>query len=213
MALENKLSITDDVELAHEEERTSKLVALALYRDGTLDKLVPGTFDTLRQIHIALFGKIYDFAGKVRTVNLAKGGFRFASALYLESALKSIERMPQDTFDHIVEKYVEMNVAHPFREGNGRSGRIWLDHMLRKELARTVDWGRIGREDYLLAMERSPVRDIEIKTLLKDALSDDLNSFTLLARGVDASYAYEGYTAYRAEDLARELDGEGGEAR
>ena len=149
----------------------------------------------------------------MRTVNLAKGGFRFASALYLESALKSIERMPQDTFDHIVEKYVEMNVAHPFREGNGRSGRIWLDHMLRKELARTVDWGRIGREDYLLAMERSPVRDIEIKTLLKDALSDDLNSFTLLARGVDASYAYEGYTAYRAEDLARELDGEGGEAR
>lgn len=202
MTLQNKLGITDDVRLAHEEERISKLAALSLYRDGTLGGLEPGTFETLRQIHIALFGSIYDFAGKVRTVNLAKGSFRFASALYLGSALEAIDAMPQDTFDHIVEKYVEMNVAHPFREGNGRSGRIWLDHMLRRELGRTVDWSRISREDYLLAMERSPVRDLEIKALLEGALSDELDNFTLLARGVDASYAYEGYSAYRAEDLS-----------
>ena len=201
MALDNKLGIADDVELAREEERISKVAALSLYRDGTLDRLAPGTFETLRYIHDELFGDIYDFAGKVRDVNLAKGNLRFASALYLEPALKSIEGMPQDTFDAIVEKYVEMNVAHPFREGNGRAGRIWLDHMFRRELGRTVDWGKIGREDYLLAMERSPVRDLELKTLLQGALSDLLDDFTLLARGVDASYVYEGYAAYRAEDL------------
>nr|WP_303646612.1 Fic family protein [Tractidigestivibacter montrealensis] len=147
------------------------------------------------------FGDIYDFAGRIRTVNLAKGNFRFASALYLESAIRSIEAMPQGNFDQIVEKYVEMNIAHPFREGNGRSGRIWLDHMFRCELGRTVDWSLIGREDYLLAMERSPERDLEIKALLGQALSDDLHSVALLARSVDASYAYEGYDAYRAEEL------------
>ncbi|MFC2706551.1 MAG: protein adenylyltransferase Fic [Olsenella profusa] len=204
MALDNKLGIADDVELAREEERISKVAALSLYRDGILDRLAPGTFETLRYIHDQLFGGIYDFAGAVRDVNLVKGNFRFASALYLESALKSIEDMPQDTFDAIVEKYVEMNVAHPFREGNGRAGRIWLDHMFHRELGSTVDWGKIGREDYLLAMERSPVRDLELKTLLQGALSDQLDDFTLLARGVDASYAYEGYAAYRAEDLVQD---------
>lgn len=201
MTLKNKLNASDEVELAHEEERMSKLAALALYRDGTLDTLVPGTFSALKTIHVALFGDIYDFAGRIRTVNLAKGNFRFASAIYLESAIRAIETMPQENFDQIVEKYVEMNIAHPFRDGNGRSGRIWLDHMFRRELGRTVDWSRIGREDYLLAMERSPVRDLEIKTLLGQALSDDLRSVALLARSVDASYAYEGYDAYRAEDL------------
>lgn len=201
MTLKNKLDITDEIELAHEEERISKLAALALDRDGTLDTLVPGTFSALKTIHVALYGDICDFAGRIRTVNLAKGNFRFASALYLESAIRSIETMPQENFDQIVEKYVEMNIAHPFREGNGRSGRIWLDHMFRRELGRTVDWSRIGREDYLLAMERSPVRDLEIKALLGQALSDDLHSVALLARSVDASYAYEGYDAYRAEEL------------
>ena len=210
MALANKLGIADDVELAREEERISKLAALSLYRDGALDRLTPGTFDTLRLIHGALLGGIYGFAGKVRDVDLAKGSFRFASALYLESALKSIEAMPQGTFDEIVEKYVEMNIAHPFREGNGRAGRIWLDHMLRRELGRTVDWSRIEREDYLLAMERSPVRDLELKVLLHDALSDRLDDFTLLASGVDASYAYEGYAAYRAEELVQEDIASGG---
>lgn len=201
MALQNKLGITDPVELAHEEERISKAVALELYRSGALDALEPGTFAALVAIHRALFGRIYDFAGEVRTVNLAKGGFRFASALYLASALRAVERMPQDTFDRILEKYVEMNVAHPFREGNGRAGRIWLDHMLRRELGKTVDWSRVGREDYLLAMERSPVRDTEIKALVASALSDRLDDAALLARGIDASYAYEGYAAYRADKL------------
>ena len=177
----------------------------------TLDTLVPGTFSALKTIHVALFGDIYDFAGRIRTVNLAKGNFRFASAIYLESAIRSIETMPQENFDQIVEKYVEMNIAHPFRDGNGRSGRIWLDHMFRCELGRTVDWSRIGREDYLLAMDRSPVRDLEIKALLGQALSDDLRSVALLARSVDASYAYEGYDAYRAEDMGS--NGASGAAR
>ncbi|MBO7673580.1 MAG: Fic family protein [Atopobiaceae bacterium] len=199
--LRNKLGIDDPVTLAHEEERLSKAAALALYGDGTLDALVPGSFAALQKIHVRLFGKIYSFAGEVRTVNLAKGGFRFASALYLRSAVRAVERMPQSTFDQIVEKYVEMNVAHPFREGNGRSGRIWLDHMLRRELRKTVDWSAISREDYLFAMERSPVRDLEIKGLLRGALSDRVDDVTLLARGIDASYAYEGYAAFRAADL------------
>ena len=199
--LDNKLGITDPVELAHEEERISKQEALALYRDGSLESLVPGTFLTLSTIHSRLFGKLYDFAGKVRTVNLAKGGFRFASALYLDSALRAIERMPQGTFDEVVEKYVEMNVAHPFREGNGRATRIWLEQMMRRELGRTVDWSRIDREDYLMAMERSPVRDIELKRLLASALSDRLDDISLLARGIDASYAYEGYAAFRTTEL------------
>ena len=204
MALDNKLGIADGVELACEEERISKLAALSHYRDGTHDRLAPGMFETFKHIHDELFGDIYDFAGKVRDVNLAKGNFHFASALYLESTLKSIEGMPQDTFDAIIEKYVEMNIAHPFREGNGRAGRIWLDHMLRCELGRTVDWSKIGCEDHLLAMERSPVRDLELKALLHGALSDQLDDFTLLARGVDASYAYEGHAAYRAEDLMQD---------
>lgn len=212
MALRNKLGIVDEIELAHEEERIWKLAALRLYRDGTLDTLAPGTFVALKAIHKALFGDIYDFAGKIRTENLAKGNFRFASALYLRSAIRSIEAMPQGDFDQIVEKYVEMNIVHPFREGNGRSGRIWLDHMLRRELSLTVDWSRIGRDDYLLAMERSPVRDLEIKALLGQALSGELHSVALLARSVDASYSYEGYDAYRAQDLNPKIT-EGGSGR
>lgn len=201
IVLQNKLGITNPVQLAAEEERVTKIAALALYRNGTLDALAPGTFSTLAAIHAALFGDLYEFAGKVRNVNLAKGGFRFASALYLESAIKAVERMPQSNLEQIVEKYVEMNVVHPFREGNGRATRIWLDHILRAELAKTVDWSLIDREDYLLAMERSPVRDTEIKALVRGALSDSLDDATLLARGIDASYAYEGYAAYRAEEL------------
>lgn len=201
MALPNKLGITDPVALAHEEERVSKAAALRMYQDGTLEALDPGRLATLVAIHERLFGDLYDFAGKVRTVNLAKGSFRFAPALYLRQALKAVEAMPQRTFGQIVEKYVEMNVAHPFREGNGRSGRIWLDHMLRAELGRTVDWSAISRDDYLFAMERSPVRDTELRALLAGALSDALDDVTLLARGIDASYAYEGYAAYRAGEL------------
>ena len=201
MTLDNKLGITDPLVLAHQEERISKRAALLLYRDGTLDRLKPGTYSTLATIHRRLFEDLYSFAGKIRTVNLAKGGFRFASALYLDSALRAVEAMPQDTFDHIVEKYIEMNVAHPFREGNGRATRIWLDHLVRTKLGATIDWSSIGREDYLLAMERSPIRDTEIKALLSLALSDRLDDVTLLARGIDASYSYEGYAAYRTEDL------------
>lgn len=201
MALGNRLGIGDPIELAHEEERISKAAAFRMYQDGTLATLKPGSFFALKTIHELLFGNIYDFAGKVRTVNLAKGGFRFASTLYLSSALRAVEAMPQRTFNQIVEKYVEMNVAHPFREGNGRSGRIWLDHMLRAELGQTVDWSAIPREDYLLAMERSPVRDTEIKTLLAGALSTELDDVTLLARGIDASYAYEGYATYHTKEL------------
>ena len=199
--IRNKLGIADAIELAHAEERISKSAAMSLYRDGTLDALEPGTFATLATIHTRLFGEIYDFAGRMRTVNLSKGGFRFASALYLAPAVAAVERMPQSTFDQVVEKYVEMNVAHPFREGNGRAGRIWLDHVFRRELHRTVAWSAIGREDYLLAMERSPVRDTEIKALLMAALSDHLDDTALLARGIDASYAYEGYTAYQASKV------------
>ena len=199
--IENKLGVHDPVTLAHEEERISKAAAFRLYRDGTLDALIPGSFVALQTMHTRMFGEIYDFADKVRTVNLAKGGFRFASALYLDSAIKAVERMPQTTFDEIVEKYVEMNVTHPFREGNGRSGRIWLDHILRAELGKTIDWSSITRDDYLFAMERSPIRDLELKALLRGALSDRLDNASLLARGIDMSYAYEGYAAYRTEDL------------
>ena len=201
MTLVNKLGITDPILLAHEEERISKVAALGLYRDGTLQRLPSGSFATLSAIHVRLFGDLYDFAGSIRTVNLAKGSFRFASALYLESAIKAVEAMPQATFDQIAEKYVEMNVAHPFREGNGRATRIWLDHMLRCELGLTLDWTTIQRDDYLLAMERSPIRDTEIKRLLASALTDKLDDITLLARGIDSSYAYEGYAAYRTEEL------------
>ena len=201
MALENKLGLTSSADLAREEERISKKKAVQLYESGRLDQLTPGTVPALQEIHRILFEEIYDFAGKIRTVNLAKGNFRFAPVLYLESALRSIEQMPQSTFEQIVEKYVEMNIAHPFREGNGRSMRIWLDLMLKKELGRVVDWSLVNREDYLLAMERSPVRDTELKLLLKNALTDAVDSREVFLKGIDHSYEYEGYTAFRAEEL------------
>lgn len=201
MTLENKLGITDSQELARAEERISKQKALALFESGALDQMAPGTFAALAQIHRALFVDIYDFAGDLRTVNIAKGHFRFASALYLEAAVAEIERMPQNNFDEIVAKYVEMNVAHPFREGNGRSMRIWLDQMLKAALGKVVDWSLVDKEDYLLAMERSPVRDTEIKTLLGAALTDRVADRVLFMKGIDRSYEYEGYSAYRTETL------------
>lgn len=201
MALENKLGITDSAELAREEERLSKKKALELYDTGLLYGLEAGTFSALAAINKFLFGEIYEFAGKLRTVNLAKGNFRFAPVMYLEAALKNIEAMPQGTFEEIVEKYVEMNVAHPFREGNGRSTRIWLDLLLRKELGQVVDWSKVAKEDYLLAMERSPIKDIEIKFLLKNALTDDIHNREVYMKGIDASYHYEGYTVFKTEEL------------
>lgn len=201
MALQNKLGITDSAALAREEERISKKKAAELYDSGHLDTLTPGTYETLAEIHRFLFEDIYDFAGKIRTVNLAKGNFRFAPLMYLDDALKNIERMPQSTFDEIVEKYVEMNIAHPFREGNGRSMRIWLDLMFKKELGRVVDWSLVDKEDYLLAMERSPIRDIEIKHVLKSALTDKTNDRELYMKGIDNSYYYEGYQSFKTEDL------------
>lgn len=201
MTLENKLGIEDLAELAREEERISKKKALELFETGYLDSLEAGTFDTLSRIHKYLFDEIYDFAGKIRVVNLAKGNFRFAPVIYLEEALKSIDKMPQSDFDEIVEKYVEMNIAHPFREGNGRSTRIWLDLMFKKEIKKVVDWSRIDREDYLLAMERSPIRDIEIKHILKGALTDEINDREVYMKGIDRSYYYEGYAVFKTEDL------------
>lgn len=201
MALENKLGITESAELAREEERISKKKALELFESGYLDKLQPGTFKALSEIHRILFEDIYEFAGKLREVNIAKGNFRFAPVMYLESAPEHIEKMPQSTFDEIIEKYVEMNAAHPFREGNGRSGRIWLDMMLKAELNKVVDWSRVDKDDYLLAMERSPVRDIEIKHVLCAALTDKVNDREMYMKGIDASYYYEGYTAYKANEL------------
>ncbi len=201
MTLENKLGIEDSAELAREEERISKKKALELFETGYLDSLEAGTFDTLSRIHKYLFDEIYDFAGKIRVVNLAKGNFRFAPVIYLEEALKSIDKMPQSDFDEIVEKYVEMNIAHPFREGNGRSTRIWLDLMFKKEIKKVVDWSRIDREDYLLAMERSPIRDIEIKHILKGALTDEINDREVYMKGIDRSYYYEGYAVFKTEDL------------
>lgn len=201
MALENKLGITDSAELAREEERLSKKKALELYDTELLDRLEAGTFSALAAIHKFLFGEIYEFAGRLRTVNLAKGNFRFAPVMYLEAALENIEAMPQGTFDEIVEKYVEMNAAHPFREGNGRSTRIWLDLLLRKELGQVVDWSKVDKEDYLLAMERSPIKDIEIKFLLKNALTDDIHNREVYMKGIDASYHYEGYTVFKTEEL------------
>ena len=201
MALKNKLGITDSLKLAREEERISKARALELFEKRLPDSFENGTFHGLAQIHEYLFSDIYDFAGKIRTVNLAKGGFRFAPVLYLRDALEKISRMPQSTFDEIVEKYVEMNVAHPFREGNGRSTRIWLDAILKKELGKVIDWSRVDKEDYLLAMERSPVRDTEIKTLLKAALTDQIYDREVYMKGIDASYRYEGYDVYRTADV------------
>ena len=201
MALENKLGITDSAELAREEEKISKKKAVWLFESGTLDALPVGTFAALQEIHRHLFADLYPFAGKIRTVNLAKGNFRFAPLLYLEAALDSIDRMPQSTFDQIVEKYVEMNVAHPFREGNGRSTRIWLDLMLKRGIGQVVDWSRVDKEDYLLAMERSPIRDTEIKVLLKAALTADVSSREVYMKGIDHSYSYEGYTTFKTENL------------
>ena len=201
MALENKLDITSSAELACEEERISKKKAVELFESGTLDKLEPGKFSSLQAIHKALFEDIYDFAGQLRTVNLAKGNFRFAPLIYLEAALANIDKMPQSTYDEIIEKYVEMNVAHPFREGNGRSTRIWLDLMLKSGIGQVVDWSRVDKEDYLLAMERSPIKDVEIKVLLKDALTGDVNSREVFMKGIDHSYYYEGYTTYKTKDL------------
>ncbi len=199
--LKNKLGIDNSAELAREEERISKKRAIELFEQGMLGGYEAGKFKTLQAIHGYLFGDIYDFAGKIRTVNLAKGNFRFAPLMYLEAALQNIDKMPQSDFDEIIEKYVEMNIAHPFREGNGRSTRIWLDHMLKCEIGRVVDWSKVDKEDHLLAMERSPIRDIEIKYLLKQALTDEINSREVYMKGIDHSYYYEGYTTFKAEEL------------
>lgn len=201
MALENKLGITNSAELAREEERISKKKAVELFESGSLDKLAPGRFASLQAIHKALFEDIYDFAGELRTVNLAKGNFRFAPLMYLEAALGNIDKMPQSTFDEIIEKYVEMNIAHPFREGNGRSTRLWLDQMLKAGIGQVVDWSKVDKDDYLLAMERSPIKDVEIKVLLKAALTNEINSREVYMKGIDHSYYYEGYATFKAEEL------------
>ena len=201
MALDNKLGITDSVELAKAEEKISKKRAIELFESGYLDTLEAGSFTSLVEIHKYLFDTIYEFAGKIRTVNIAKGHFRFAPVMYLEAALQNIEKMPQSTYDEIIEKYVEMNIAHPFREGNGRSTRIWLDLILKKELRQVVAWSRVDKEDYLLAMERSPIRDIEIKHILKQALTDKINDRDVYMKGIDQSYYYEGYSIYKTSDL------------
>lgn len=201
MALENKLGIESSAELADIEEKITKKRALEIYESGFLDKLESGTFDSLSKIHKYLFGDIYDFAGEIRKVNISKGNFRFAPLMYLNESLKNIDKMKQSTFDEIIEKYVEMNIAHPFREGNGRSTRIWLDLMLKKELGYVVDWSLVDKEDYLLAMERSPVRDIEIKHVIKNALTDKINDREIFMKGIDNSYFYEGYKSYKTENL------------
>ena len=201
MALDNKLNITDPAELARMEEKISKKKAVELFENGYLDHYEAGTFEMLAAIHKYLFDEIYDFAGKIRTVNIAKGSFRFAPVMYLQAAVENIEKMPQSTFDEIIEKYVEMNIAHPFREGNGRSARIWLDMILKRELNRVVDWSNVEKEDYLLAMERSPIKDIEIKFVLKNALTDKVNDREVYMKGIDHSYFYEGYAIYKAKDL------------
>ena len=201
MVLENKLCITNSAELARAEEKISKMKAIALYESNLVDESEIGKLSGLAKIHKFLFEEIYDFAGKIRTVNIAKGNFRFAPVMYLNAALKHIDDMPQSTYDEIIEKYVEMNVAHPFREGNGRSTRIWLDLILKKELKLVVDWNKVDKEDYLLAMERSPIKDVEIKVLLKNALTDEIGDREMYMKGIDASYYYEGYNTFKAEDL------------
>lgn len=201
MTIENKLGLTNSAELAREEERLSKLQAVKLFEQKLLQNLPSGKFSTLAFIHEYLFQDIYAFAGQIRQVNLAKGNFRFAPVMYLQEALKNVDNMPQSSFEEIVEKYVEMNIAHPFREGNGRSMRIWLDDMLKKELGRCVDWSLVDKEDYLLAMERSPIRDIEIKHVLRNALTKDIADRQIYMKGVDISYHFEGYNIFRAEDL------------
>ena len=199
--LKNKLGIDNPIELAKEEERITKLKALELFETGKLNSFEVGTFNGLAQIHRYLFEEIYDFAGKIRTENISKSNFRFASVMYLEEALEKIDKMPQSNFDEIIEKYVEMNIAHPFREGNGRSTRIWLDMILKKEINRVVDWSKVSKEDYLLAMERSPIKNTEIKILLKEALTDKINDREVYMKGIDASYNYEGYNVYKIENL------------
>ncbi len=201
MALENKLGIDNSADLARAEERISKKKAMELFENGLLESMEAGKFLSLRAIHKYLFEDIYDFAGEIRKVNLAKGNFRFAPLMYLEAAIENIDKMPQSTFDEIVEKYVEMNIAHPFREGNGRSTRIWLDQILKSEIGQVIDWSKVDKEDYLLAMERSPIRDIEIKYVLKNALTSDVNSREIYMKGIDHSYYYEGYATFKSEQL------------
>ena len=201
MTLENKLGITDQIELSKEEERLSKIGAKELFDSGKLDKLIPGTFESLKIIHKTLFGKVYNFAGIIRNENIAQGSFRFAPVLYLEDSIKKIEKMPQSTFDEIIEKYVEMNVAHPFREGDGRSTRIWLDVILKKQLKKAVDWSKVDKDRYLNAMVNSPVDDMQIKKLLQDALTDKISDREIYMKGIDHSYFYEGYKEYKTEEL------------
>lgn len=201
MVIDNKLGITLPADLQREEERISKKKALKLFENGILDSLEVGTFTTLKFIHRYLFEDIYDFAGEIRRVNIAKGNFRFAPLMYLDVSLENIDKMPQSSFDEIIEKYVEMNIAHPFREGNGRATRIWLDCILKKEIGRVVDWSKVDKEDYLLAMERSPIKDIEIKYLLKNALTDKINDREMYMKGIDHSYYYENYNTFKTEDL------------
>lgn len=199
--LENKLGLTSSAELARMEEQLSKKKAVLLFEKGILDSLPAGKFSTLQAIHRYLFEDIYEFAGEIRKVNMAKGNFRFAPLMYLDAALENIDKMPQSDFDEIIEKYVEMNIAHPFREGNGRSARIWLDHILKQEIGKVIDWSKVDKEDYLLAMERSPVKDIEIKYLLKNALTDEVDSREVYMKGIDYSYYYEGYTTFKTDEL------------
>ena len=201
MILNNKLGLNDPIELAKEEERITKNKAIKLFETGVLNSFEVGTFAGLAQIHKYLFEDVYDFAGEIRTENISKSNFRFASAMYLEEALKQIDKMPQSNFDEIIEKYIEMNIAHPFREGNGRSTRIWLDMILKKEIGKVIDWSKVDKEDYLLAMERSPIKNIEIKFLLKEALTDKIDDRDVYMKGIDASYNYEGYSLFSIEDV------------
>ena len=201
MTLENKLNITNSSELARMEEKISKQKALEMFQTGFLDNLDAGKFESLSKIHKYLFDEIYDFAGQIRDVNIAKGNFRFAPVMYLKAALEHIDNMPQATFEEIIKKYVEMNVAHPFREGNGRATRIWLDVLFKKELNMVVDWNKVDKEEYLLAMERSPIKDVEIRELIKSALTADVNNREVYMKGIDASYNYEGYFAYKMDEL------------
>ena len=201
MTLENKLGLNNPADLAREEERISKKKAMELFENGILDKLEAGKFSSLKAFHKYLFEDIYDFAGKIRTVNISKGNFRFAPVMYLEAALENIDKMKQSSFDEIIEKYVEMNIAHPFREGNGRSTRIWLDLILKKEIGQVIDWSKVDKEDYLMAMERSPVKDIELKFILKNALTHKVDSREVYMKGIDHSYYYEGYTTFKTEEL------------
>ena len=203
MILKNKLGIENQIELAKEEEKITKLKAIELFEKGKLNTFEVGTFNGLSQIHKYLFEDVYDFAGKIRQENISKSNFRFASAMYLKEALEKIDKMPQSNFAQIIEKYIEMNIAHPFREGNGRSTRIWLDMILKKELGKVIDWSKIDKEDYLLAMERSPIKNIEIKVLLKEALTDKIDDREVYMKGIDASYNYEGYSVYKTEDLKK----------